>query len=113
MSFLNIKDKRKREKTIAEYLALRERLKKRNLQERSDFVDHQRGLEEQYEPFVKSNKEMVDKVKDKLKPIRKELANLNSLISRPKLVAKRRIKREFEPNSNEESSDGEEMEDEE
>ena len=114
MSFLNIKDKRKRAETIAEYLTLRERLKRRNLEERSDFVDHQRELEEQYEPVVKSSKEMAERVTDELKPIRKELANLNSLFARPKLVAKRKIKREYESNSDEEEpSDGEVVNDEE
>ena len=114
MSFLNIKDKRKREETIAEYLALKERIKKRNLDERSDFNDHQHYLEQEYEPVVESNREMAEKVTDELKPIRKELVHLNSLFARPKLVAKRKIKREYEPNSNEEeSTDEEEMEDEE
>ena len=115
MSFLNIKDKRKREETIAEYLALKERIKKRNLDERSDFNDHQHYLEQEYEPVVESNREMAEKVTDELKPIRKELVHLNSLFARPKLVAKRKIKREYEPNSNEEeeSTDGEEVEDEE
>ena len=110
MSFLNIKDKRKREATIAEYLAVKERLKKRNLDERSNFIDHQHHLEEQYEPVVKSSKEMSEKVTDELKPIKKELAGLNALLAyRQKLVAKRRIKREFEPDG-EESNDGEEEE---
>ena len=110
MSFLNIKDKRKREETIEEYLALMDRLKRRNIEEKVGKKYYQQYLEEKYEPVVNSNKEMAEKISDELKPIKKELADLNSLITRPKLVAKRRMKRQIEPN-NAESNDEEEEED--
>ena len=110
MSFLNIKDKRKREETIEEYLALMDRLKRRNIEEKVGKKYYQQYLEEKYEPVVNSNKEMAEKIADELKPIKKELADLNSLITRPKLVAKRRMKRQIEPD-NAESNDEEEEED--
>ena len=44
MSFLNIKDRVERE-MIADYFALKKRLKKRNMEERGDLVDRQRDLE--------------------------------------------------------------------
>ena len=47
MSFLNIKDKRKRDKTIKDYLALKKQLQRRYMEERTNFIDHQRDLEEQ------------------------------------------------------------------
>ena len=111
MSFLNIQDKRKREETIEEYLALKDRLKRRNLAERVGKKYYQQYLEEKYEPVTKSSKEMAVKITDELKPIKKELNSLNAqLVARLKLVAKRKrkrgVKREFEPD-NEESSDQE------
>ena len=42
MSFLNIKDSFKRDKTIKEYLALKNRIKNRNLQEKAqNFANHE------------------------------------------------------------------------
>ena len=111
MSFLNIKDKRKREATIQDFLATKERIKKRNLDERSDFNDHQQHLEQEYEPIVASNKEMAEKITDQLIPIKKDLDHLNSLIARPKLIAKRKDdfkvggKRKAESSSDDEEAD--------
>ena len=59
MSFFNIKDPEQRDATIADYLATVKRSQKRNLEERSDLVDHQRELEETYEPIVASNREIA------------------------------------------------------
>ena len=42
MSFLNIKDSFKRDKTVKEYLALKKRIKNRNLQEKAQiFANHE------------------------------------------------------------------------
>ena len=98
MSFLNIKDVKERDATIAEYLALKKRLKQRFLAERSNFIEHQQDLEEQYEPVVASNKKMKDDIVEQLIPITEELHKLTgNLLARPKLTAKRRIamKRDF------------------
>ncbi len=117
MSFLNIKNLKERNATVAEYEALKKRLKNRNLTRKRDADSRRRYLEETHKPATKASKEMADKITDELKPIRKELNDLNSLIARPKAVAKRRkkpaaaIKRKFEPASDESSSDqGEEEE---
>ena len=42
MSFLNIQNHEKRDKTVKEYLSLKKRLKNRNKQEKSDIIDYQR-----------------------------------------------------------------------
>ena len=52
MSFLNIKDKRLREQTIEDYLALQKRLKRCYLDEKEEDQSYQRDIEEQYEPIV-------------------------------------------------------------
>ena len=117
MSFYNIKDKRKRDETIKEYLALKDRIKRRNVAEKVGKTYHQQHLIEKYEPVTKSTKEMAEKITDELKPIKKEIINLNSLITaRPKAVAKRKIKRGVKreaPSSDSDIDEGEEDEEEE
>ena len=71
MSFLNIKDRVEREKMIADYLALKKRVQKRNMEERGDLVDRQRDLEENFEPVVARNKMMAKEIVDELTPITK------------------------------------------
>ena len=97
MSFLNIKDMKERDATIAEYLALKKRLKQRFREERNNFIEHQQDLEEQYEPVITSNKKMKDDIVEQLIPITEELHKLTGALTRPKLTAKRRIamKRDF------------------
>ena len=72
MSFLNIKNHEKRDEMVKEYLALKKRLRNRNEEERSDIIDHQRDLEENFEPVVASNKEMAKEIVNELTPITKE-----------------------------------------
>ena len=59
MSFLNIKDKRLREQTIEDYLALQKRLKRRYLDENEEDQSYRRDLEEQYEPVVSGQERMT------------------------------------------------------
>ena len=90
MSFLNIKDRKKREATINDFLATVERIKKRKLDERSNIVDYQRQPAVEYEPVVASTKEMTEKITDQLIPIKKDLTNLNALITRPKAIPRKK-----------------------
>ena len=62
---------------IADYLALKIRLKKRNMEERGDLVDRHRDLEEIFEPVVASNKMMAKEIVDELTSIPKELGELH------------------------------------
>ena len=100
MSFLNIKDKSERDKTIKEYLALKKRLKQRNQSEHQDSQDYHYDLEQQYEPLVASHERMAQDITEHLVPIKDELHQLTSL-ARPTLTAvragdKRRMKSEPE-----------------
>ena len=90
MSFLNIKDLRKRDAMVKDFLATTKRIKKRNLEERSDFIDHQEQLEQEYEPIVASNKEMAESITEQLIPIKQDLNQLNALIARPKAIPRPR-----------------------
>ena len=44
-SFLNIKDREERDKMIDDYLAQKERLKKRIMEERMGWIHHRRDLD--------------------------------------------------------------------
>ena len=59
MSFWDIKDQDKRDKIVHDYLAVKKRIKKRNENERSIGLLRRRDLEEQFEPIVKSQRQMT------------------------------------------------------
>ena len=77
MSFMNIKNLEKRDVMIEDYLALKKRLQERSLEERSDLVDRQRDLEENFKPIVASNQRMAEVIVNDLIPIKKELKEIN------------------------------------
>ena len=70
MSFLNIKDKRLRDQTIDDYLALKKRLKSRYLDENVEDQTYQRDLQEQYEPVVAAQERMTQDITDQLIPMK-------------------------------------------
>ena len=74
----HVKNREERDKMIEDYLALKEKIKKRNLEERSNLIDYRRDLVENFEPVVASNKEMAKEIIDELTPITKELQDLNN-----------------------------------
>ena len=73
-----MKNHKERDKMIEDYLTLKEKIKKRNLEERSDLIDYRRDLTENFEPVVASNKEMAKEIINELTPITKELQDLNN-----------------------------------
>ena len=75
MSFLTIKNPDEREEQIPKYLALKQKLKERNLEERGDKMDRQRELQENFEPVVSSNQKMADDITSELKEIRQNIAS--------------------------------------
>ena len=80
MSFLNIKDKRLREQTIEDYLALQKRLKRRYLDENEEDQSYRRDLEEQYEPVVSGQERMTQDITDQLIPIKDKIQQLAALV---------------------------------
>ena len=77
MSFFNIRDPEVRDATIADYLKLQKRLKRRNLEERSDMIVREKDLEENFKPVVTSNKKMTEEIIKDLVPIKDELKGIN------------------------------------
>ena len=58
------------------------------MEERTNFIDHQRDLEEQYAPVVASNEQMTDNITEQLIPIKDQIQQLAAhLTERPKLKA--------------------------
>ena len=80
MSFLNIKDKRLREQTIEDYLALQKRLKTRYMDENEEDRSYRRDLEEQYEPVVSGQERMTQDITDQLMPIQDKIQQLAALV---------------------------------
>ena len=74
MSFLGIKDPDERDEQIAKYLALKQRLKERDLEERGDYMDRRRKLQGNFEPVVSSNQKMAEDITSELKEIRQNIA---------------------------------------
>ena len=79
MSFLNIKDKRLRDQTIDDYLALKKRLKSRYLDENVEDQTYQRDLQEQYEPVVAAQERMTQDITDQLIPMKDQIQELAAL----------------------------------
>ena len=77
MSFYTIKDPQKRDKIIDEYLAIKNRIKKRSMDERMGELGRQEQLDYVFSPVVKSNKETTDVIKENIEPMREQMKTLN------------------------------------
>ena len=85
MSFLSINDPDERDEKLAKYLALKQRLKERDSEERGDYMDRRRGLQENFEFVVSSNQKMADDITSELKETSQNIA----------LKSEKRIKNEL------------------
>ena len=77
---MSIKDPVLRDKTIEEYLALKDRIKQRSMDERMGEMSHQRALEGEYRPILESQREMREDIVKHLQPIHEGVAGVNNLI---------------------------------
>ena len=98
MSFLNIKDRNLRDKMIEDYLALKKRIKERNIKERMGDLAYRDELEETFKPLVDSNERFTQDIINELKPLSDELADIKKNIltvedpsTRPKIGSKRKL----------------------
>ena len=97
MSFFNIKDPEERDAVIEDYLALKKRLKERNMAEREYLMDRQSDLEETFQPVIASNEKMAQDIIKDLAPITEGLEGINRNIEmkkdtlRPNIGSKRRL----------------------
>ena len=77
MSFLDIKDPKKRDSIVADYLATVKRLQHRDINERAQDLVRQDDLNQMFEPVVKSTGKSTDAITKELVPIREEMKTLN------------------------------------
>ena len=77
MSFYSIKDPVLRDYTIQEYLDMKKRIKKRNMDERLGSMNKYRSLQSQYKPIIHSQQEMREDIVKHLQPIHQNLADVN------------------------------------
>ena len=78
MSFLNIKDGKKRDEIVAEYLATVKRLQKRDIDERSKDLAQSEAIEQSLEPVVRSTDKSTEAITKQLIPIKEEIIALNN-----------------------------------
>ena len=75
-SFMDIKDRVKRKAVIKDYISTVKRLKRRYEDEKLGSLARQAELEEQWEPIVKSQDRVTEKITKELEPIKDEIVNL-------------------------------------
>ena len=85
MSFINIKDPRKRDAIVAEYLATVKRLQNRDITERAHELTRTEEINRVLEPVVRSTAKSTEAITKELIPIREEMQVLNDRIAQPKL----------------------------
>ena len=83
MSFLNITDPKKRDTIVKEYLATIQRIKNRNILERTQGFENQELVEESLEPVVRSNVESTEAITKELIPIKEGIIALNDKLHKP------------------------------
>ena len=77
MSFLDIKDPKKRDTIVGDYLATVKRLKQKNLNEKADDLVRQEDIERSLEPVIRSTGKSTDIITKELIPIKEEIKALN------------------------------------
>ena len=73
MSFYSIKDPVVRDAKIKELIAIKDRIKKRNLANRMGWINRNNELEEQYKPVLKSQEKITDAIVEHLEPLTKSI----------------------------------------
>ena len=80
MSFYDIEDREERDAKIKEYLALKDRLKNRYMDDRLAGLHREEDMREMFKPVLESNAEMAKEITQDLVPIKQELETLNETI---------------------------------
>ena len=80
MSFYTIENPKDRDNIVKEYLALKDRIKKRSMAERIGEINQQEQLNNVFNPIVKSHEETRSVIKDSMEPLKEEIKSLNENI---------------------------------
>ena len=94
MSFYRINDPKKRDAMVEDYIQTVNRIKQRNLNDRLGDFAHQDALNETVYPIVEANKNTSNAITNELKPLTKELQELNNnLTGRPQAQRKLNVEK--------------------
>ena len=85
MSFLKIKDHNKRDETVKEFLALKNKIKDNFRKERIGEIETQRDLAKLFKPVTETQKATAKEITGELKPIKEGIENLPHVIYVPRL----------------------------
>ena len=77
MSFYSIKNRVQWDNTIQEYLDMKKRIKKRNMDEWVGSMNTYRSLQSQYKPIIHSQQEMQEDIVKHLQPIHQNISDVN------------------------------------
>ena len=83
MSFLKIKDHNKRNETVKEFQALKNKIKDNFRKERIGEIETQRDLAKLFKPVTKTHKATAKEITGELKPIKEGIENLPHVITFP------------------------------
>ena len=84
MSFIDIKDPRKRDEIVADYLSIIKRVQQRNEEERSASLTRQAQLETTFNPIIKATETAAKTISRELKPLHEELKTVSNKIETSK-----------------------------
>ena len=73
MSFIDIKDPKKRDEIVADYLAIIKRVQQRNEDEKAVGLAKQVELEHTFNPVIKSTEKATEAIRRELIPLREEI----------------------------------------
>ena len=80
MSFYTIKNPMERDKTIREYLAVKKRIQKREMDERMGDMGREEELRETYKPLIESNEKTTSVIKKSIEPLEEQMEDMNKNI---------------------------------
>ena len=83
MPFLKIEDHNKRDETVKEFLALKNKIKDNFRKERLGEIETQRDLAKLFKPITETQKAMAKEITGELKPIKEGIENLPKAITFP------------------------------
>ena len=83
MSFLKIKDHNKRDETVKEFLALKNKIKDNFRKERIGEIETQRDLAKLFKPVTETQKATAKEITRELKPIKEGIEKLPKVITFP------------------------------
>ena len=90
MSFIDIRDPKKRDQIVADYMATIRRVQQRNEDDKSAGLAKQAELENTFNPIVKATEKSTEIITKQLEPLQDELKTMTEKITARPLIARRK-----------------------